>query len=124
MDGVSRAVAVIAALASMLAFGASTAQGACKQWSSRTLLSGQGWLENLAFDPHRGLFVSAIDQRKVLRVSPSGDVRTLIQGVNFPGGLAVRGGSLFFDTGDGPPNSGPIPGTIGRYRFKSGKRTT
>ncbi len=118
-------VALAALLVAGGAAGASGAGAACPQWSSKTLLSGQGWLENLAFDAKRGPFVSALDQNAILRVSHAGKPRVLIADVSSPGGIRVRGGSLFFNTGDSASSGlgNVADGTIDRYRFKTHRRT-
>jgi sugar lactone lactonase YvrE len=110
-----------------LLLGSAPAAGAaCRQWSPRTLLSGQGWLENLAFDRRGGLFVSALARGAILRVEPSGRARVLLDSVNAPGGLRVRDGFLYFNTGNRAASGlmGLADGTIGRYRFETRRRTT
>lgn len=91
----------------------------CAAWSVRTLLSGQGWLENLAFEPDGSMSISALAQSKILRLRPSGAVSTLVAGVSFPGGGQVRRGFLYFNTGDVLP---PAPtGTVDRLNLRTGK---
>jgi sugar lactone lactonase YvrE len=89
-------------------------------------VSGQGWLENLVFDPHRGLFVSGLTAGKILHVSPSGSTRVLIDDVHTPGGLRIRRGFLYFNTGDDASSGvgNVADGTIDRYRFSTNRRTT
>lgn len=113
------------ALVSALGLGASSAQGACEPWRASTVLSGQGLLENLVFDRKGGLLLSASSQGKVLKLRPDGKLTTLVDGVHAPGGLRVRDGSLYFNTGD-DLNSGLqnlTDGTIDRFRFKSRRRS-
>ena len=76
--------------------------GVCAPWRVRTLLQGQGWLENLAFDGRGGITISALAQRKVLRLGPNGRLSTLVAPVNAPGGQVRRGRVLSFVTGNGP----------------------
>jgi len=102
----------------------------CPQWQMSTVTSGLGSLENLVFDRQGGLLVSASTQDAILRVSPDGEATTLIPDVNSPGGLRIRDGRrdaiLYFNTGDSLASglNNVADGTIDRYRFASGKRTT
>ena len=108
-----------------LALGASTAHGACQPWSQRTLLSDQGLLENLAFDHRSSLLLSASTQGAILRVNRHREVTQLIDDVDAPGGLRVRGNVLFFNTGDSLASGSQnlTDGTIGRFRLKTGQRS-
>src|SRR5919197_3926899 len=121
------ATVALLALACVAALGPPAADAACPPaWSSRTLVSGRGWLENLVFDPHRGLFVPGLTAGKILHVSPSGSTRVLIDDVHTPGGLRIRRGFLYFNTGDDASSGvGNVAGgTIDRYRFRTKRRTT
>jgi SMP-30/Gluconolactonase/LRE-like region len=102
------------------------ASGACVPWQASTVLSGQGPLENLVFDGRGGLLLSAIVDNAILRLGKNGDVTTLIDDVYAPGGLRVRRGVLYFNTGDNAVSGvqGIADGTIDRYRFESGRRST
>lgn len=87
-----------------------------------TILSGQGWLEFLAFDGRGSMTLSAQTQGKLLRVSPSGQVSTLVSAVSSPGGQVRRGRFLYFETGDDFP---PAPtGTIDRLDLRTGQLST
>ena len=103
---------------------ASPASGACVPWQASTVLAGQGALENLVFDGRGGLLLSASREDAILRLRADGDVSTLIDDVNAPGGLRVRNGVLYFNTGDDATSGlqGIADGTIERYRFSSGRR--
>jgi sugar lactone lactonase YvrE len=92
----------------------------------RVLASGLGSLENLEPDGRDGLFVSASTQGAVLRLTRSAAPRTAVAGVTSPGGLRVRGGSLFFTTGDAAQAGalGTASGTIERLDLRTGRRTT
>ncbi len=117
------AVAVAAPLAT--AHGNATksrATGACTAWHARTLLSGQGWLESLAFDGRGSLTLSALSQGKLLELKRGGQVKTLLDGVASPGGQVRRGSSLYFNTGDTLPLA--AAGTVDRLDLRSGKRST
>ena len=43
--------------------------GGCSAWSVRTLVSGQGWLENLAFDGSGSISISALSQGRLLKLT-------------------------------------------------------
>jgi SMP-30/Gluconolactonase/LRE-like region len=101
---------------------ASTKHEPCATWRVRTLLSGQGWLENLGFDGRGSLTLSALGQGRLLRLSRSGRLSTLLEPVSGPGGQARRGRFLYFNTGD-LPTSAPT-GTIDRLDLRTGVRST
>src|SRR2546421_6783142 len=88
---------VVAALAA-----AAPAQAAdpCARWSDRTLASGLGSLENIEFDGLGGLLLSASDRHAIARLGRDGKVTDLVPDVSSPGGMRVRRGVLFFNTGD------------------------
>ena len=104
---------------------ASPASGACLPWRASTVLTGQGPLENLVFDRRGGLLLSASADDEILRLGRKGGLTTLIDDVHAPGGLRVRDGVLYFNTGDDATSGvqGIADGTIGRYRFESGRRS-
>lgn len=94
----------------------------CRPWHVRTLLSGQGWLESLAFDGRGGITISALSQGRVLRLPRLGHVSFLTGLLSAPGGEIVRGRFLYFTTGDIIPPA--ANGTIDRLDLASGKVTT
>jgi sugar lactone lactonase YvrE len=96
--------------------------GLCAPWRVRTLLQGQGWLENLAFDRRGSITISALAQGKLLRLAPNGRVTTLAAPVTGPGAQVRRGSVLSFVTGNGP--SAAPTGTIDRLDLRTGRRTT
>jgi sugar lactone lactonase YvrE len=102
--------------------GATRARAACTSWHARTLLSGQGWLENLAFDGRGGLTISALAKGRLLRLTSRGHLSTLVNGVRAPGGQRRVGRYLYFVTGDTVPVA--PNGTIERLDLRTGKRTT
>ena len=63
------------AASALLAIAAPSAQGACAPWTASTVLSGQGVLENLAFDGRGAMFLSAIRDDAILRVGASATSR-------------------------------------------------
>jgi SMP-30/Gluconolactonase/LRE-like region len=93
----------------------------CAAWSVRTLLSGQGWLENLAFELHGSMSLSALAQGKLLRLRPNGQLSTLVTPVHAPGGQQPHGRFLYFNTGDTVPIA--PTGTIDRLNLRTGKRS-
>lgn len=95
----------------------------CADWHARTLLSGQGWLENLAFDGRGRMTISALGGSRLLKLRRGGKPHTLLSPVAAPGGQALRRGHfLYFATGDIVP---PMPtGTIDRLDLRGGKRIT
>jgi sugar lactone lactonase YvrE len=92
---------------------------ACRPWHVRTLLTGQGWLESLAFDGRGGLLLSALPQNKILRLDRHRRLTTLLAGVHAPGGEIVRGNYLYFTTGDTVPPASD--GTIDRLDLRTGR---
>ncbi len=111
-----------AALAALPAGSASAGSGSCPQWKERVVASGLGVLENLEFDGRGTLFLSANTQRAVLRMRPDGSVTTAVADVGSPGGMRVRNGFLFFNTGDSAQSGlmGIPDGTIQRLDLDAG----
>ena len=109
----------------VLAAAVPAAEGACTPWRASTVLSGQGALENLAFDGRGAMFLSAIRDDAILRVGRERNLTTLIADVHAPGGLRYRRGILYFNTGDDIISGlqGLTDGTLERYRLKSGRRS-
>jgi sugar lactone lactonase YvrE len=118
-------IGICVAIAVVGAVWASPASGACVPWQASTVLAGQGPLENLVFDGRGGLLLSAIRDNEILRLGVNGELTTLIDDVYAPGGLRVRRGVLYFNTGDNATSGvqGIADGTIDRYRFESGRRS-
>jgi sugar lactone lactonase YvrE len=118
-------VGICVGIAVLGAVWASPASGACVPWQASTVLAGQGPLENLVFDGRGGLLLSAIRDNEILRLGVDGELTTLIDDVYAPGGLRVRHGVLYFNTGDNATSGvqGIADGTIDRYRFESGRRS-
>jgi hypothetical protein len=119
-------LALAALLAALVA--APAAHGAtdpCARWSERTIASGLGSLENVQPDGLGGLLVSASDQSAIVRLARDGSTTTLVGNVTSPGGLRVRRGVLFFNTGDAL-ESGLMDrpdGTIGRFDLGTRRRS-
>src|SRR3954470_7605680 len=115
-----------AVLAALLVLPATASAETCSSWTQRTIASGLGSLENLAFDGRGGLLLSATSNNAIERLTPDGRVTTLVPGVNAPGGLAVRGRTLFFNTGDAAASGvlGRADGTLERFDLDRGVRAT
>ena len=117
------ATAVVAAV--MSAAPAAAQERACAPWQPRTVASGLGQLENLEFDGRGSLLLSATNQAAIVRLAPDGTAGPLVPGVSAPGGLRVRGDSLYFNTGNTAQSAiaGSRSGTFERFDFATGTRT-
>jgi sugar lactone lactonase YvrE len=118
-------VALSACLAFLVALAAApAARASCQPWSATTLLQGQNLLENLVFDRRGGLLISASGDNAILRLTPDGSLSTLIDDVNAPGGLRIRHGTLYFNTGDDAASgvNNTADGTLEQYDLESGQR--
>jgi SMP-30/Gluconolactonase/LRE-like region len=98
------------------------AAGSCRLWHAHQLLSGQGWLEDLEFDGHGGMTISALVKDRILRLSGRGRLSTLVAGISAPGGQRRIGHNLYFTTGDSVPVTSN--GTIDRLDLQTGKHYT
>jgi sugar lactone lactonase YvrE len=91
----------------------------------RTLFSGLGTLEYLRPDGTGGMLLSNSSNNAIERITRSGIKTTVVPNVNGPGAMAIRGGQLYFNTGDalvggtGNPN-----GTIDRVDLTTYHRDT
>src|SRR4051812_50186849 len=83
---------------------ATAATDPCAPWQQKTLKSGLGSLENLEFDGTGGLLLSASGPQAIERLTPDGNVTTLVPGVNAPRGQRVVGRGLYFNTRDPAPS--------------------
>jgi sugar lactone lactonase YvrE len=92
----------------------------------RTIASGLGVLENLTFDGRGSMLVSATQAGAIERMTPDGRVSTLVPNVSYPGGLVLRGRTLYFNTGNSPQAGvlGTDSGTIDTYNLDAGVRST
>jgi sugar lactone lactonase YvrE len=117
--------ALAVAVAALVAAPAAHAADPCARWTDRVIASGLGSLENVEADGLGGLLVSASDQGAVVRLGRDGKATTLVPNVSSPGGLRVRRGVLFFNTGD-TVASGLMDrpdGTLERFDLRTRKRT-
>jgi sugar lactone lactonase YvrE len=96
--------------------------GACAPWHVRTLISGQGWLENLEFDGRGAITISGLTQGRILRLSTRGRLTSLLAPVFAPGGERKRDRYLYFNTGDTLPVTST--GTIDRLDLRTGRHST
>jgi SMP-30/gluconolaconase/LRE-like protein len=120
-----RRAVLAAAIAALVAAPAAHAADPCARWTDRVIASGLGSLENVEADGVGGLLVSASNQDAVVRIARDGRVTTLVPDVTSPGGLRVRRGVLFFNTGD-TLESGLMDrpdGTLERFDLRTRKRT-
>src|SRR5438874_236853 len=124
--------AAVAAIAVLLAWlvGAAPASAAgdppCTTWSTRTVASGLGVLENLEPDGRGGMLLSVNDQNAIRRLTPDGGVTTVISDVPSPGGQRIHDGHLYVNTGDSA-QAGVLQttdGTVRRYDPRTGALTT
>lgn len=92
----------------------------------RTVADGLGSLENVLPDGSGGLLVSASDQKAILRLTPDGASTVLVPDVTSPGGLRIRDGVLYFNTGDALASGAGsrADGTIDRFDLATGARST
>ena len=118
-------LAAAAALALLAGAPAAHAANPCARWSDRTLSSGLGSLENIEFDGLGGLLLSASDRHAIARLGRDGKVTDLVPDVSSPGGMRVRRGVLFFNTGDAADSGifGKSDGTIDRFDLATRRRT-
>jgi hypothetical protein len=72
------------------------------------------------------MFISATQSGAIERITPDRHVSTLVSSVSYPGGLILRGRTLYFDTGNTPQAGvlGTDDGTIDAYNLDTGTRST
>jgi sugar lactone lactonase YvrE len=100
---------------------AAPAPDPCRPWTVTDLATGLGVLENL-LPTSREIYYSG---DAVVRFTRSGGTST-VTAADSPGGLRIRGGGLFFVTGDGLQSGafGRADGTLRRYDLRSHRTTT
>lgn len=120
------AATVVAALVAAVPNAGAADPAACTGWTQKTIKSGLGSLENIEFDGTGGLLLSASGPQAIQRMTPDGNVTTLIPDVNAPGGQRVIGRTLYFNTGDSAQSglTGTPDGTLERFDLDTGVRTT
>jgi sugar lactone lactonase YvrE len=120
------ATLLLTALVAAVPSAGGAAKPACTAWKQRTIKAGLGSLENLEFDGTGGLLLSASGPQAIERLTPNGNVTTLISAVNAPGGQRLVGRTLYFNTGDSAQAglTGSTDGTIDRFDLDTHVRTT
>jgi sugar lactone lactonase YvrE len=120
------ATLVLSAFIAAVPNAAAADPAACGPWAQRTIKAGLGSLENLEFDGTGGLLLSASGPQAIERLTPDGNVATLIRNVNAPGGQRLVGRALYFNTGDSAQSglTGTADGTIERFDLDTHARTT
>jgi streptogramin lyase len=98
----------------------------CTGWTTRTIVSGLGVLEDIEPDRTGGMLLAASSQNAVERLRPDGTTTTVATGLSGPGGERVVGGILFVNTGDSLASgtTETHDGTIQRIDLSTGARTT
>ncbi len=98
----------------------------CGSWEVRTVAEGLDRIENLEPDRTGGMLISAGPRNAIERITPDGERTTAFSGVPGPGGLRVRGQTLYAVTNgnlvDGITNS--PRGKIETFDLQGGARTT
>lgn len=100
---------------------ASDAPDPCQPWTVTDLATGLGVLENLL--PTKGEIYYSADG--IMRFTRSG-APSLVTAADSPGSLRIRGGGLYFVTGDGLQSGafGRADGTLRRYDLRTRRTTT
>lgn len=70
-------------------------QETCEPWTMRTVAEDLDRIENLEPDGTGGMLISAGPRNAIERVAPDGSVTTAFANVSGPGGLRVRGNTLY-----------------------------
>lgn len=98
----------------------------CTPWAQRTVASGLAVLENLEFDGRGGMWLSSTTYNGILRLTPDGKTSVFLAGVKAPGGLRLRDGRLYFNTGNAFLSGifGIPDGTLDYVDLRTGTRAT
>jgi hypothetical protein len=121
------AASSIAVALSLVGLTAATAasESACVAWDMRTVAEGLDRIENLEPDGTGGMLISAGPRNAIERITPDGQRETAFADVPGPGGLRVRGRTLYAVTNgslvDGMTNS--PRGKIETFDLRTGART-
>jgi hypothetical protein len=120
------AAIVLAAAIAAVPSASGAADPACTAWTQKTIKAGLGSLENLEFDGAGGMLLSATVPGAIERLTPDGNLTTLVPNVNAPGGQRVIGRTLWFNTGDAAQSGlqGTADGTLERFDLDTHARTT
>lgn len=95
----------------------------CTGWTLRTVVSGLGSLENVEPDGKGGVFISRSTASAVDRIGPNLRESTVLANVPSPGGLRLRGTTLYVVTGDAAQSGvlGKADGTLLALDLRTGK---
>lgn len=131
IGGLALAGAVVAGFvaAGPAAAEMSSAPSTCPQWDVRTVASGYGTLENLAFDGTGRMLLSdsaLVAPGAIRTLDASGARGTLVAGVHGPGGLVVAGDDAYFTTGNSTLSGvfGTRDGTVDAVNLRTRERRT
>ncbi|MEV0061470.1 SMP-30/gluconolactonase/LRE family protein [Nocardia sp. NPDC050718] len=123
--------AVIAAATVLIVPGrAAAAPESCAQWTTRTIATGYGVLENLAFDGRGNVLLSEQSATgasgSVRRLAADGTRSVAVGDVDGPGGVLVVGDTAYFTTGNSVSAAlmGRADGTIRALDLATGAVTT
>lgn len=76
----------------------------CRGWTTSTVASGLGTLENLAFDGRGAMLLSSQSLSgpggSIVRLTPTGKRTTLVRNIDGPGGIVVDGRTAYFNVGN------------------------
>lgn len=122
-------MAVVACGVLIVGAPAASATPDCTPWTTSTVASGFGTLENLAFDDRGTMLLSETSlfgTGSIRGLTPDGERSVVVPDVASPGGLAVRGDTLYFTTGNGFVSGAlDIPdGSVETVDLTSGARAT
>lgn len=97
----------------------------CQPWTTKVLAHELGSLENVLPDGHDGLLFSASDHDAVQRLTRDGRITTVVADVIAPGGLRMRDGALYVNSGDSLQSGalGTKDGVIYKADLRTGKKT-
>lgn len=90
-------------------------------FSTETVASGLGALENLEPDGRGGFYLSAIIDGRLLHINAGGVITTVASGLDHPAGMRLSRNSLFFVTGN---DLGNTQGKLQRIDLIDGEVTT
>lgn len=123
---VLRLTAALSAIALTMGLAApvGATQTPCEPWEVRTVAEGLDRIENLEPDDRGGMLISAGPRNAIERITPDGTRTTAFANVPGPGGLRVRGQTLYAVTNgnllDGLTNQ--PRGKVETFDLRSGER--
>jgi sugar lactone lactonase YvrE len=98
----------------------------CGPWAVRPIATDLGVVENLLDDGRGGMLLSLPEAGELGRLTPDGQVSTVVDGLPAPGGLARRGRWAYVTTGLTTESTlqGVPDGAIERVEVRTGRRQT